>query len=145
MADAVGMRVIGYDPYAKELPATIQPADLDTIWRESDVISLHCPLTEENRNLVNATTLAACKRGVIIINTARGGLIDEVALVAALQSGQVASAGLDSFQAEPMVAGHPFHGIANLTLSPHIGGVTGDAYVNMGVAAATNVLEVLVR
>jgi D-3-phosphoglycerate dehydrogenase len=145
MADAVGMRVIGYDPYAKELPATIQPADLDTIWRESDVISLHCPLTEENRNLVNATTLAACKRGVIIINTARGGLIDEVALVAALQSGQVASAGLDSFQAEPMVAGHPFHGIANLTLSPHIGGVTGDAYVNMGVAAATNALEVLVR
>ncbi|MDB5756892.1 MAG: D-isomer specific 2-hydroxyacid dehydrogenase NAD-binding [Burkholderia sp.] len=145
MADAVGMRVIGYDPYAKELPATIQPANLDTIWRESDVISLHCPLTEENRNLVNATTLAACKRGVIIINTARGGLIDEVALVAALQSGQVASAGLDSFQAEPMVAGHPFHGIANLTLSPHIGGVTGDAYVNMGVAAATNALEVLVR
>jgi D-3-phosphoglycerate dehydrogenase len=136
MADAVGMRVIGFDPYAKEL---------ETIWRESDVISLHCPLTEENRNLVNATTLAACKPGVIIINTARGGLIDEAALVAALQSGQVASAGLDSFQVEPMVAGHPFHGIANLTLSPHIGGVTGDAYVNMGVAAATNALEVLVR
>jgi D-3-phosphoglycerate dehydrogenase len=145
MADAVGMRVIGYDPYARELPATIQAVDLDTIWREADVISLHCPLTEENRNLVSATTLAACKRGVIIINTARGGLIDEAELVAALQSGQVASAGLDSFQVEPMVAGHPFQGIANLTLSPHIGGVTGDAYVNMGVAAATNALEVLVR
>jgi D-3-phosphoglycerate dehydrogenase len=145
MADAIGMRVIGFDPYAKELPPTIQSVDLETIWRESDVISLHCPLTEENRNLVNATTLAACKPGVIIVNTARGGLIDEAALAAALQSGQVAGAGLDSFQVEPMVAGHPFHGIANLTLSPHIGGVTGDAYVNMGVAAAKNALDVLVR
>jgi D-3-phosphoglycerate dehydrogenase len=145
MADAVGMRVIGFDPYARDLPAYIQSVDIETIWRESDVISLHCPLTEENRNLVNAATLAACKPGVIVINTARGGLIDEAALVAALQSGQVASAGLDSFQVEPMVAGHPFLGIANLTLSPHIGGVTGDAYVNMGIAAATNALEVLVR
>jgi D-3-phosphoglycerate dehydrogenase len=145
MADAVGMRVIGFDPYAKELPAYIQSVDLETIWRESDVISLHCPLTEENRNLVDATTLAACKPGVIMINTARGGLVDEAALGAALQSGQVASAGLDSFQVEPMVAGHPFHGIANLILSPHIGGITGDAYLNMGVAAATNALEVLVR
>ena len=145
VADAIGMRVIGFDPYAKELPPYIKSVNLETIWRESDVISLHCPLTEENRNLVNATTLAACKQGVMIINTARGGLIDEAALVAALQSGQVASAGLDSFQVEPMVGGHPFHGIANLILSPHIGGVTGDAYVNMGVAAAMNALEVLVR
>ena len=145
MADAIGMRVIGFDPYAKDLPACIQSVDLETIWRESDVISLHCPLTGENRNLVNGTTLAACKPGVIIVNTARGGLIDEADLLAALQSGQVASAGLDSFQVEPMDAGHPFHGIANLTLSPHVGGVTGDAYVNMGVAAARNVLEILVR
>ena len=66
-------------------------------------------------------------------------------MAAALQSGQVGGAGLDSFQVEPMVAGHPFQGIVNLTLSPHIGGVTSDAYVNMGVAAAKNALEVLVR
>jgi D-3-phosphoglycerate dehydrogenase len=71
--------------------------------------------------------------------------VDEAALLAALQSGQVASAGLDSFQVEPMAAGHPFQGVANLTLSPHIGGVTSDAYVNMGVGAATNALEVLAR
>lgn len=145
MADAIGMRVIGFDPYAKELPAYIQSVNLETIWRESDVISLHCPLTDENRNLINATTLAACKPGVVIVNTARGGLIDETDLLSALQSGQVASAGLDSFQVEPMVAGHPFQGVAKLTLSPHVGGVTGDAYINMGVAAARNALEVLVR
>ncbi|MFL6718672.1 MAG: NAD(P)-dependent oxidoreductase, partial [Burkholderiaceae bacterium] len=141
----VGMRVIGFDPYAKELPGCIRPADLETIWRESDVISLHCPLTEENRDLINAGTLAACKPGVIIVNTARGGLINEADLLAALKSGQVASAGLDSFQVEPMVARHPFQGVANLVLSPHIGGVTGDAYVKMGVGAANNALAVLAR
>ena len=145
MADATGMRVIGFDPYAKDVPGCVRLADLETIWRESDVISLHCPLTEDNRNLINAGTLAACKPGVIVINTARGGLINEADLLAALKSGQVASAGLDSFQVEPMVAGHPFLGAANLVLSPHIGGVTGDAYVKMGVGAASNALAVLAR
>ncbi|MCX7506867.1 MULTISPECIES: NAD(P)-dependent oxidoreductase [Delftia] len=145
MADALGMRVIGFDPFAKNLPAYVQPVDLETIWRESDAISLHCPLTEENRGMLGASTLAACKRGVIVVNTARGGLIDEAALLAAVRSGQVAAAGLDSFAVEPMVAGHPFQGERNFVLSPHIGGVTGDAYVNMGVGAARNVLEVLAR
>ncbi len=145
MADALGMRVLGFDPFAAELPAYVQRVELDAIWRESDAISLHCPLTEENRGLVNAETLASCKRGVIIVNTARGGLIDEAALLAALHSGQVAMAGLDSFAVEPMAPGHPFQGEPKLVLSPHIGGVTSDAYVNMGVAAARNLLDVLAR
>lgn len=145
MADALGMRVLGFDPFAAELPAYVQRVELDAIWRESDAISLHCPLTEDNRGLVNAETLASCKRGVIIVNTARGGLIDEAALLAALHSGQVAMAGLDSFAVEPMAPGHPFQGEPKLVLSPHIGGVTSDAYVNMGVAAARNLLDVLAR
>ena len=143
MADAMGMRVLGFDPYAKDLPAHVQPVDLATIWRESDAISLHCPLTDDNRGLLNAQTLAACRPGVIIVNTARGGLIDEAALLAAVRSGQVASAGLDSFAVEPMTAPHPFHGEPRITLSPHIGGVTADAYVKMGVGAARNALAVL--
>ncbi|MDM0036958.1 NAD(P)-dependent oxidoreductase [Variovorax sp. J22P271] len=145
MADALDMRVIGFDPYAKNLPAYVAAVDLETIWRDSDAISLHCPLTDDNRGLLNADTLAKCKRGVIVVNTARGGLIDEHALLAAVRSGQVMSAGLDSFAVEPMTAGHPFQGESGLVLSPHIGGVTGDAYVNMGVAAARNALEVLGR
>jgi D-3-phosphoglycerate dehydrogenase / 2-oxoglutarate reductase len=145
MADAMGMRVLGFDPCAKDLPAYVQGTDLDTIWRESDAISLHCPLTADNPKLVNAQTLAACRRGVIVVNTARGGLIDEAALLDAVRSGQVASAGLDSFAVEPMTAPHPFHGEARITLSPHIGGVTADAYVKMGVAAAKNALGVLNR
>jgi len=145
MADALDMRVIGFDPYAKNLPSYVATVDLETIWRDSDAISLHCPLTEDNRELVNAGTLAKCRRGVIVVNTARGGLIDEHALLAAVRSGQVMSAGLDSFAVEPMSAGHPFQGETGLVLSPHIGGVTSDAYVNMGVAAARNALEVLGR
>ena len=143
MVDAMGMRVLGFDPYAANLPGYIRSVDLETIWRESDAISLHCPLTEENHNLLNAKTLAACKKGVIIVNTARGGLIDETALLEALKSGQVFSAGLDSFAVEPMTAPHPFHGEQRIILSPHIGGVTADAYVKMGVAAAKNALAVL--
>jgi len=143
VANALGMRVLGFDPYAKNLPAYIQPVDLETLWRESDAISLHCPLTADNAKLINERTLAACKQGVIVVNTARGGLIDEPALLAAVQSGQVAGAGLDSFATEPMSAPHPFHAEPRIVLSPHIGGVTSDAYVKMGVAAANNALALI--
>ena len=145
MADAMGLRVIGFDPFAKNLPGYVTAVDLDTLWRESDAISLHCPLTPENKGLINAQTLARCKPGVIVVNTARGGLIDEPSLLAAVQSGQVRMAGLDSFAVEPMTVPHIFHGQPGFVLSPHIGGVTSDAYVNMGVAAAQNTLAVLAR
>lgn len=143
MAAALEMNVLGFDPYAKELPDFVRRASLETLWRDADVISLHCPLTDENRNLLDAATLSMCKRGVIIVNTARGGLIDEIALLSAVRSGHVRAAGLDSFVVEPMVQGHPFQKEAGFILSPHIGGVTSDAYVNMGVAAARNVRGVI--
>jgi D-3-phosphoglycerate dehydrogenase len=143
MCDAMGMKVLGFDPFAQSWPECVRPADLATLWRASDAISLHCPLTPDNRNLVDAQVLAACRPGVLLVNTARGGLVDEAALLAAVRSGQVAAAGLDSFAVEPMTNPHPFHGEPNIILSPHIGGVTGDAYVNMGVAAARNVLAAL--
>jgi len=145
MTDALGMRVLGFDPFAKNLPAYVQTADLATIWKTSDVISLHCPLTVDNKNLINADTLAQCRKGVILVNTARGGLVDEPALLAAVLSGQVAMAGLDSFTVEPMTVPHIFQAQPGFVMSPHIGGVTSDAYVNMGVAAAKNTLEVLAR
>ena len=143
MCDAMGMRVIGFDPFAKNLPAYIKVVDLETLWRDSDAISLHCPLTADNQQLLNAGTLAQCKKGVILVNTARGGLIHEADLLAAVQSGQVRMAALDSFAVEPMTAPHLFHGQPGFILSPHIGGVTSDAYINMGVAAAKNTLAVL--
>ena len=143
MAKALDMRVIGFDPYASKVPADIEVVDLDTLWRESDAISLHCPLTDDNRGLLNRDTLARCKPGVLIVNTARGGLVDEAALLDAVRTGHVASAGLDSFAMEPMVADHPFRDEDRIILSPHIGGVTADAYVKMGLAASENLLAVL--
>lgn len=145
MADAFGMKVIGFDPFAKDLPGYIERVDLAAIWERSDAISLHCPLTQESRGLVNAKSLALCRRGVMLVNTARGALIDEAALLAAVQSGQVMGVGLDSFAVEPMPSGHAFQGQQGFVLSPHIGGVTGDAYVNMGLAAVRNALDVLAR
>ena len=145
MAHGLGMRVIGFDPYAANLPDYLASVPLDTIWRESEVVSLHCPLTDENRGMVNAQTLAQCRPGVILVNTARGGLVDEDALLQAVRSGHVRAAGLDSFAVEPMAPGHPFQQEPRIILSPHIGGVTSAAYVNMGVAAARNALDVLAR
>ncbi len=145
MAHGMNMRVIGFDPYAQSLPEHIARVPLEEIWREADVVSLHCPLTDENRAMVNASTLAQCKPGMILVNTARGGLVDEEALLQAVRSGRVQAAGLDSFAVEPMAAGHPFQQEPRIVLSPHIGGVTSAAYVNMGVAAARNLLDALAR
>jgi D-3-phosphoglycerate dehydrogenase len=143
ICQAMDMKVIGVDPFANNLPDFIETVCLEAVWARADVISFHCPLTPENRAMLNAQTLALCQRGVIIVNTARGGLIDEQALLEAVKSGQVFSAGLDSFALEPMSVPHQFQGAAGIYLSPHIGGVTTDAYLSMGMGAARNVLAVL--
>lgn len=143
MCNAIGMRVIGFDPYAKNLPDYIQAVELKEIWNESDAISLHCPLTEENKDLINEDTLSLCKDGIIIVNTARGGLINETDLLNAIQSNKVSLAALDSFSAEPMISGHSFQGNKRIILSPHIGGVTSQAYINMGTGAAENIIKAL--
>lgn len=143
LCDALGLRVLGFDPYVAELPSFVHPTALADLWPQADAISLHCPLTPETARLLNGETLARCKRGVIIVNTARGGLIDEAALLAAVRSRHVAAAGLDSFAAEPLDPAHPFLTEPRIVVTPHVGGVTADAYVKMGVAAARNVLRVL--
>jgi D-3-phosphoglycerate dehydrogenase len=140
---AMGMRVVAYDPFAKTTPADVERRELSEVISSSDVLSLHCPLTEQNAKLINAASLATMRPGSILVNTARGGLIDEAALGAALRSGQLRAAGLDSFQVEPFDGGHPFTRQANAILSPHIAGVTDDAYVGMGTASAQNVLDEL--
>jgi D-3-phosphoglycerate dehydrogenase / 2-oxoglutarate reductase len=140
---ALEMNVLGHDPFATQMPQGVRAASLQEIWQTSDVISLHCPLTDANRQLVNADTLSQCKPGVMLVNTARGGLVDEAALLAAVQSGRVAMAALDSFATEPFQAPHPFQGEPRILLSPHIGGVSSDAYLKMGVAAAKNALAIL--
>jgi D-3-phosphoglycerate dehydrogenase len=140
---ALGMRVVAYDPFATAIPDGVESLGLDEVIATADVLSLHCPLTEKNAGLINARTLATMRDGAIVVNTARGGLIDEAALAQALRSGKLRAAGLDSFKVEPFTGGHEFTGLHNAVLTPHIAGVTADAYIGMGTGSAQNILDEL--
>ena len=140
---AFGMKVLAYDPFAKTFPDECESASLDDLLQQADIISLHCPLTEQTRQMINAEKLALFKKGAILVNTARGGLIDDDALLAALNNGTVAWAALDSFPTEPLTAPHIWQHVENVILSPHIGGVSDNSYVKMGTVAASNILNVL--
>lgn len=146
-AKGLGMEVRAYDPFT---PADVFAAegverveDLDTLFATSDIVSLHSPLTPATRHVVNADRLALMKPHAIIINTARGGLIDEAALSAALAKGQIFGAGLDTFAQEPPPADHPFWSETRLVLSPHIGGVTSAANKRVGIEAAQGIIDIL--
>lgn len=144
IASAFGMKVKAYDPYAKSFPSGCERVDeLNDLIGQADILSLHCPLTQQNRGMINAATLALCKPGAILVNTARGGLIDDAALAAALKAGTLSWAALDSFHVEPLTAPHIWEEIDNVILSPHVGGVSDASYVKMGTAAAGNILQVL--
>ncbi len=144
VGNAFGMRVLAYDPFAKTLPSSCERAEtLNDLLSSADVISLHCPLTADNRGMINTETLARCKRGAILVNTARGGLIDDNALIRALDEGILRSAALDSFTVEPLAAPHVWQGREDVIISPHIGGVSEASYIKMGTVAAGNILQVL--
>ncbi len=140
---AFGMQVMAFDPFAAEPPSGTTLVGLDELLSQCHVVSLNCPLTDQNRQMINGATLARMRDGSILVNTGRGGLIDETALLGALASGKLRSAGLDAFATEPLLGEHHFRGVPNVVLSPHVGGVSEDAYVSMGTAAARNVLAVL--
>jgi glycerate dehydrogenase len=132
LADAFGMKVIATSrsPIKTangETPDYIQSVDLDTLFRESDVVSLHCPLTPETDGLVNATRLQSMKPTALLINTSRGPLVDEPALADALRRGTIAGAGLDVLSTEPPPADHPLLGLENCFITPHIAWATRSA------------------
>lgn len=144
IAGAFGMKVLAYDPYATTVPPGCERVDvLKNLLTQADVVSLHCPLTQQNRGMINAVTLAQCKPGAILVNTARGGLIDDAALAAALKGGTLRWAALDSFNSEPLTTPHIWERVENVILSPHVGGVSDASYVKMGTTAAANILQVL--
>lgn len=144
IGQAFGMQVLAYDPYAQTLPAGCEAVEsLDELYSRADVVSLHCPLTDGNHQMINAAALARFKPGAILVNTARGGLIDDQAVATALQNGTLRAAGLDSFTSEPLNAPHLWQSLNNVIITPHIGGVSDNAYVRMGTGAARNALQVL--
>jgi D-3-phosphoglycerate dehydrogenase len=147
IAKGLGLNLIGYDPYApdsafEELGVT-RSNSFEELLAGANVLSLHCPLNEQTRQILNAEAIARMPEGAFVINTARGGLIDEAALLAAIQSRHLAGAGLDTFAVEPPARDHPFFAEPRIVLTPHIGGVTRQAGARVGVDAVRGIFQVL--
>jgi (S)-sulfolactate dehydrogenase len=118
-------------------------AGLDEVIGMSDVVSLHVPLVDSTRGLLDAARIASMKRGAVLVNTARGGIVDEVALAAALKSGHLGGAAIDVFATEPLPASPHFDGCPNLVLTPHIAGVSAESNERVSFLIADRVLEAL--
>ena len=148
-AIAFGMRVLAYDPYLSAARARSLQVELvdevDDLLALADFISLHTPLTPETRHLLDAGRLQKTKRGVRIINCARGGLIDETALAQALQDQHVAAAALDVFEQEPLPENSPLRAAPNLVLTPHLGASTAEAQESVGIEIAQSIRAVLLE
>src|SRR6185312_649421 len=141
------MKVIAYDPFLSEERARdlgVEKVELDDLFRRADFITLHTPLTEKTRNIVDAAAIAKMKKGVRIVNCARGGLVDEAAIAAALKSGQVAGAAFDVFIEEPATE-NPLFKLPNVVCTPHLGAATSEAQENVALQIAEQMSDYLLR
>ncbi|HTY16129.1 MAG TPA: phosphoglycerate dehydrogenase [Myxococcota bacterium] len=146
LAQGLGMRVVGYDPHlpgdvAGKLDVDLVP--LDDLLTRADAITVHVPKTKETTGLLGAAAFAKCRRGVLVINAARGGIVDEKALLAALESGQVGGAALDVFEQEPPPADHPLVRHPRVVCTPHLGASTEQAQLNVAIQVAEQVRDYL--
>jgi D-3-phosphoglycerate dehydrogenase len=144
-AVALKMKVLAYDPYLSEkraLELGVEKTDLDTLLTRADFITLHVPLTDATKNIISREALAKTKRGVRIINCARGGLLDEAALADAIKSGHVAGAALDVFDVEP-ATDSPLFGLENVVCTPHLGAATAEAQENVALQVAEQISDFL--
>ncbi|SFR01426.1 D-3-phosphoglycerate dehydrogenase [Poseidonocella sedimentorum] len=140
-AKTLGMEVEIYDPSAQVSEGFSQVGSLDELLAGNEIISLHCPLTTSNRHMLNADTIWRMPRGAFLINTARGGLVEEDALIAALQAGHLGGAALDSFAQEPPPENHPLWQLPNVILTPHIAGAGRSGIKAMAVTSVRNTLD----
>jgi D-3-phosphoglycerate dehydrogenase len=146
-AQGLKMKVIAYDPFLspeRALDIGVEKVELDELLKRADFITLHTPLTEKTKNIIDAKALAATKKGVRIVNCARGGLVDEVALRAALDSGHVAGAAFDVFSTEPANE-NPLFGHPNVVCTPHLGASTNEAQENVALQVAEQMSDYLLR
>lgn len=136
------MRVVGYDPFLTAEAAArlgVELLPLEKVLSSSDYVTVHVPLNAETRYLLGKDALASMKKGAFLINCARGGVVEEAALVAALESGHLGGAALDVFETEPLPAGHPLTKISNVVLTPHLGASTDEAQVQVGLEVAEQI------
>ena len=146
LAKPFDMKFIAHDPYADPAVARdlgVRMVGLEELFREADVLSISCPLNDETRHIVNAERLALMKPSAYLINTARGPVIDEAALIRALQEGQIAGAGLDVFEQEPSPADNPLYRMENVILTPHALCWTDQCFAGIGAADVKAVLDVM--
>lgn len=148
LGKALGMSVIAYDPMVKPDDAAyveggVRPVTLDELTATADVLSLHMPLIASTRNLFDKARLAAMKKGAILVNTARGGIVDEVALAEALRAGHLSGAAVDVFAEEPLKVSEHFTDCPNLILTPHVGGLTVESNERVSSLVADKVLAAL--
>ena len=147
IAAGMGLTLAGFDPYAPDAAFEDLGAErcdsFEDLLARSGILSLHCPLTDATRGILDAEAIARMPEGAIVVNTARGGLIDEAALLDAVQSGHLAGAGLDTFAVEPPAADHPFLSEPRIVVTPHIGGVTRQANARVGAEAVRGILDLL--
>jgi len=143
LAAALGAQVVVLDFFAPHTDDFERAPDLDRLLDRIDILSLHCPLTEQTHHLIGARELARLKPGALVVNTARGPVIDEAALVEALRSGHLGGAGLDTFEVEPIAADNPLLGLDNVIVTPHVAGVTQDAARRVATITARNVVDCL--
>lgn len=147
-AQAFGMKVIAYDPFIAADDAVwsernVTPVSLDELLAESDAVSLHVPLTDDTRNMFNEQRLAAMKKGAFLVNTARGGIVDEAALAQALIDGRLGGAMIDVFGKEPLPANSPLAAAPHCLLTPHIAGVTRESNTRVSSMIAEKVAAAL--
>lgn len=144
---AFGMRIIVYSPHVEataiEAAGMEKWDDLDAVLGEADVVSLHQRLTPDTREWLDGKRISTMKKDAILVNTARGALVDAEALIAAVESGHLRGAAMDVFEKEPLPADHPYRGARGIVLSPHIGGATEEAMLRTAVETAEQVVDVL--
>lgn len=143
-AFGLGMQVLAYDPYPNKEFAEqwrVEMTGLDELLRRSDYVSLHLPMSAENRHLINDDTIAKMKQGAVLINTARGGLVDERALYSALKRGHLRGAGLDVFEVEPLPLDSPLSTLGNVLLSGHVAGLDDESLYDTFEMVANTIVE----
>jgi D-3-phosphoglycerate dehydrogenase len=142
LGTAFGMRVLGFDPKGKTMPCE-KVNSLVELLPQAQILTLHCPLNEETKGMIGAAELALLPDNAIVLNTARGGIVDEIALAQAVKSGRLFGAGIDDFMAEPVPVAHPFNALAHVVMTPHIGASTREALDIVSVMSAENALNFL--
>lgn len=141
--DGLGMRVLGYQPHRGAVPDYVERVTLDALLAESDFVTLHCPLTEETRHLLDASRLKAMKPTAFLVNAARGEVVDEAALAQALDAGTIAGAAVDVYAEQPLRRDHPLLAARNVVLTPHVAALTEESSVKMSTGAARQILQLI--